>query len=193
MSDAKTMTMPDGTVINLKDQAMRNMTADAFSEYSTYAVGDYCIHDDKLYKCVTAITTAGAWDATKWEQTQIGAEFTEINTNLSGLTYNAGDTFSGRINAFGMITTDSQCYLYARLDKPIKAKYYTITTPTNIHLRTTSGLKSPSFSRWVNNTMQDDGSMEIAIDTSVMSGVTANTPCYGILTGVTVTFTDTQP
>ena len=83
MSEAKTMTMPDGTVIDLKDQSMRNMTGDAFSTSSTYAVGDYCIYNNKLYKCTTAISTAGAWDSSKWTETQIADEFSSLNSNLS--------------------------------------------------------------------------------------------------------------
>ena len=38
----------------------------AFSEESTYAVDAYVIHEAKLYKCTTAVTEAGAWDASKW-------------------------------------------------------------------------------------------------------------------------------
>lgn len=41
--------------------------AEAFSTMKTYAVGDFCIYDTKIYRCKVAITTAGAWDATKWE------------------------------------------------------------------------------------------------------------------------------
>lgn len=48
------------------DSANQNI-ADAFSELQTYAVGDYCIYESILYKCTTAVTTAGAWDSTKWE------------------------------------------------------------------------------------------------------------------------------
>ena len=95
MASAKTLTMPDGTPIRLKDQDLRNITSNPFSDSATYAVDEYCIYNDKLYKCVTAITTAGAWDATKWEQTQIGAEFTEINTNLTNL----------HINPYSLITS----------------------------------------------------------------------------------------
>ena len=47
------------------DSANQNI-ADAFSELQTYAVGDYCIYESILYKCTTAITTAGAWDSSKW-------------------------------------------------------------------------------------------------------------------------------
>lgn len=40
----------------------------AFSTSETYAVGDYVEKDGKYYKCKTAVSTAGAWDATKWDE-----------------------------------------------------------------------------------------------------------------------------
>ena len=40
--------------------------APLFSTSSTYAVGDYVIYSGQLYRCTTAITTAAAWDASKW-------------------------------------------------------------------------------------------------------------------------------
>lgn len=40
-----------------------------YSDQSTYNVGDYVLYNDVLYICKTAVTTAEAWDSTKWEQT----------------------------------------------------------------------------------------------------------------------------
>ena len=40
--------------------------APAFSSSATYAVGDYVTYEGDLYVCSTAITTAAAWDSTKW-------------------------------------------------------------------------------------------------------------------------------
>lgn len=41
---------------------------DEFSETETYSVGDVVIYSGKSYKCKTAISTAGAWDASKWDE-----------------------------------------------------------------------------------------------------------------------------
>lgn len=41
--------------------------APAFSKTSTYNVGAYVTYEGRLYKCKTQISTAGAWDATKWD------------------------------------------------------------------------------------------------------------------------------
>jgi hypothetical protein len=40
--------------------------ADDFSASKKYAIGDYTVYNKKLYRCITAITTAGAWDSSKW-------------------------------------------------------------------------------------------------------------------------------
>ena len=48
------------------DNANQNI-ADDFDATSTYAVGDYVIYNSILYKCVTAVSVAGAWDSTKWQ------------------------------------------------------------------------------------------------------------------------------
>lgn len=42
--------------------------ADDFSATSTYAVGDKVTYQNKLYVCKTAISTAAAWDSTKWNK-----------------------------------------------------------------------------------------------------------------------------
>lgn len=46
-----------------------------YSTGSSYAAGDYCIHDGKLWRALEA--TSGAWDGSKWEQ----AKYAD---NLSG-------------------------------------------------------------------------------------------------------------
>lgn len=49
-------------------------SAEEYNTAGTYAVGSYCIHEGKLYKCTTAITTAEAWTAGHWTETSVGAE-----------------------------------------------------------------------------------------------------------------------
>lgn len=52
-------------------QNLPDIVADEYSTSSTYAVGSYCLHDGKLYVCVSAVTTAGAWNSNKWEEVSI--------------------------------------------------------------------------------------------------------------------------
>ena len=70
-----------------------------FSKLSTYTVGDYCIYESVLYKCTTAITTEGEWDATKWKATSIDKELKEIssyteNKDVISDKYDSSKTYS---------------------------------------------------------------------------------------------------
>lgn len=58
-------TTDNTTTKNVIDTTLSNL-AEEFSTSSTYAVGDCVLYQRVLYKCTTAITTAGAWDSTKW-------------------------------------------------------------------------------------------------------------------------------
>ena len=40
----------------------------AFSTTATYAVGDMVIYSNKKYKCKTAVSTAGEWSSSNWEE-----------------------------------------------------------------------------------------------------------------------------
>lgn len=37
----------------------------------TYEVGEYCIYNKKFYRCTTAVTTAGEWNASNWTEDNI--------------------------------------------------------------------------------------------------------------------------
>ena len=59
--------------------------SDAYDNTKTYAVGDYCIYSNILYKCNTAISTPEDFDSTKWDATTVGDELGEINSDLSDI------------------------------------------------------------------------------------------------------------
>lgn len=49
--------------------------APEFNSESTYAVGEFVTYQGVLYKCTTAVTTAGSWTgATNWSATDVGTE-----------------------------------------------------------------------------------------------------------------------
>lgn len=54
----------------LNQLALAGIIASTFSTSSTYAVGDYVLYNHTLYRCKTAISTAGAWDSSKWDATK---------------------------------------------------------------------------------------------------------------------------
>ena len=47
---------------------------DTFSDKAIYDLGDYCIHNKQLYKCIVSIVRPGEWDETYWEKTTITEE-----------------------------------------------------------------------------------------------------------------------
>lgn len=47
---------------------------DEYDNTSTYAEGDYCIYNNKMYKCTTEISTAEDWTAAHWTETSIVEE-----------------------------------------------------------------------------------------------------------------------
>lgn len=56
----------------------RSRDADVYNQNTSYAVGDFCIYQDTLYKCTG--TTTGAWDNTKWTATKIADAFEPKHT-----------------------------------------------------------------------------------------------------------------
>ena len=48
--------------------------SDQYDATKTYAVGDYCIYNNTLYRCNTAIATAEAWNSAHWTATSIASE-----------------------------------------------------------------------------------------------------------------------
>ena len=59
---------------NMNKSVQEDMITDAYSSSSTYEVGDYCIYENTLYKCTTAISTAEAWNSAHWTATTIATE-----------------------------------------------------------------------------------------------------------------------
>ena len=79
------------TVIADVTEALENADAaisyigDSYSSSSTYAVGDYVIHDGGLYRCTTAISTAEAWTAAHWEQVSAMDEIQDVKDEVNDL------------------------------------------------------------------------------------------------------------
>ena len=98
------------TVKEVSDFANQNL-AEEYDSTSSYAVGDYCIHESILYKC-TASTT-GSFDDTKWTTVVVTDEMgsggggtgghTIIDENGNSMTARAGLQFVGGAN----VTDDS--------------------------------------------------------------------------------------
>lgn len=61
----------DGVESNSYTQAL---ISDGYDSTSTYAIGDYCIYENALYKCNTAINTAEEWNSAHWTAVKIDSE-----------------------------------------------------------------------------------------------------------------------
>lgn len=53
-----------------------------YSADSTYSVGEYCIHENILYICITAIDTPEAFNPDHWSQTSISKEIKKMKSAL---------------------------------------------------------------------------------------------------------------
>lgn len=82
---------PD-TVEVITEEDLGNIVAGEFDSASAYAVGDYCIHDAKLYVAKTATAVNDGWIAARWQQVtvmgtindQVGELKTQIDTLKGG-------------------------------------------------------------------------------------------------------------
>lgn len=74
------------------DEIMHNTQislAPAYDQTSTYAVDDLVMYENLLYKCITAVTVAEAWDSTKWQRAVLSdSAGGGGNANVMELTYN---------------------------------------------------------------------------------------------------------
>ena len=68
------------------DEQEAGIIADVYSESSTYAVGAYVLYENKLYRCTTAVSTAGAWTGvSNWTLVTVDDELTQLKDSLTGL------------------------------------------------------------------------------------------------------------
>ena len=110
----------DGTKdVTLKEMGTLDPIGDEFNSSLTYVVGDFCIYNNVLYKCTTAIDTAGEWNDSKWEATTVANEIATQNSNLTPVKNN----LSG-----GYATTEIDVYKCGK-EQNISA---TITVPIDV-------------------------------------------------------------
>ena len=63
--------------------AVKDMISDAYDPTATYAVGDYCIYNNVLYKCNTAIATPEAFTPAKWDATNVAEELADLTDRVN--------------------------------------------------------------------------------------------------------------
>ena len=73
------------------DAALFDNMSDQYSASRTYDVGDICIYDNNLYKCVTAVETAETFDQAKWNKTSFAALHADQEKKISENTQSLGN------------------------------------------------------------------------------------------------------
>ena len=119
---------PTDSGVKASDKLDSTSAAPAFSTSSTYAVGDHVTYNGALYRCTTAVTTAGAWDASKWTADMASNYFqyalvtktitngavslddrainaVAVSSSLASLTINFPTATSGKARDFGLRLT----------------------------------------------------------------------------------------
>ena len=104
----------NGTYSDLVPGADANpqLANDIAEEYDSvagvYSVGDYCIYQSVLYKCITAISTPEAFNSTKWTDVSVAEELTSQKNTLNQLenvTQNTIPELTGSVNDLGYTLT----------------------------------------------------------------------------------------
>jgi hypothetical protein len=71
------------------NEADTDMIGDLFGTKTTYAVGDYCIYNDNLYRCIQAVDNTGvatpAFDPDDWTQVKLANDVNNLNSVISQL------------------------------------------------------------------------------------------------------------
>lgn len=158
MADISIIQLSDNTQYNIKDAKARANLANEFSTSSTYVVGDVVLYQGDLYKCTTAVTTAGAWDSSKWTQTKIT---NETGGDMSKSVYdvnNAGivDRATGDANGNEITTTYETISNVSAIDDRVEvlenAGYITnsVNNLTNYYTKDQINTKDVNYNK-VNN------------------------------------------
>lgn len=87
MSDEETVSMNEDLVTNITNKDIQNIVSDAYDNSKTYAINDYCIKDNILYKCNTTIETAEEFDSSKWTSTNVAKEISDLSNYLYLIDY----------------------------------------------------------------------------------------------------------
>lgn len=71
--------------------------APQYSNFATYAVGDYVMMDGLLRRCITAITTPEDFDSDKWTIVNVTGEIDNIESSIPAAVTvtNTGDVYIG--------------------------------------------------------------------------------------------------
>lgn len=67
------------------DPTNTDVLANHYNANGVYVVGDYCIYENHLYKCNTAIPSGEAWNLNHWERINLTDEISDVKGDLNDL------------------------------------------------------------------------------------------------------------
>ena len=94
---------------------LRGNFAPAYSSSATYVVGDYVMHDNQLYRCTTAITTAEAWTPAHWTAVSLGPAVSDLKSDLDYL--GRDGIIIGNLIENEYVNTDGEIKSYQNWDR----------------------------------------------------------------------------
>lgn len=90
--------------LNSLSNRISNTVSDYWNNSTIYEVGQYCIYDNKLWKCLVQHSGQTPTEGTYWTQTSIDKEFTELKEDL----VNISDSIEKPIIAYGIGRYDAE-------------------------------------------------------------------------------------
>lgn len=101
-NDSKQITK-ENIFADTEAEIKNSLGTDEYDSTSTYATGDYCIYDNTLYKCSTAINTPEDFNSNHWTEIRILEEIDEIkeNANLKENIITAGLSANHSVTTLG--------------------------------------------------------------------------------------------
>ena len=138
-----------GEVFVIDQGVVYKVIARKYSSEQTYVVGEYVLHLEKLYRCITAIETAEEFDAEKWTQVLLADEVQIANANIA-LKANASDVYAKsetynktEVNTALAGKADANTtYSKTEVDTALASKADTATTYTKTEVDTALGDKA---------------------------------------------------
>lgn len=86
--DATKMNNIETQLDAVTDNARENGIAPVFSTTKTYAVGEHVLYNGEVYRCKTAVASAGAWVASNWTKASLSedleGEVSELKSAING-------------------------------------------------------------------------------------------------------------
>ena len=130
----------DAVVSDIDD--VKAMISDEYDNTATYAVGDYCIYNNTLYRCTTAISTAEDFTPAHWTETSIDAELNLIGNKIDTKTDNTLINLSASFNIQIGSINSLRCDLFGKI--VIVTGYFMPTNAisNNTTLVTVNGIKT---------------------------------------------------